>query len=275
MIRSARAALILAIALTAPRGLASNPTPDPAPEVSKKAALTAALNAFDQGVAAIHDDALRAERLFGEAADGFERLIASGMHNAGLEYNLANTYFRLGKLGDAILHYRRAQRFAPSDRQINDNLNYARQRVEPAIPASGQRQLLDRLMFWNRHLSTASRFRFAAIAGIVGWALLVLRLRWRSGGLTALALMGIVVGLANAASIAWEFHDAGRHRPAVVTQAGQTLRLGRGEGADPAMAQKLGAGIELRILSERGGWYEVLLPNDLRGWLPAEAVTPV
>jgi tetratricopeptide (TPR) repeat protein len=230
------------------------------------------LGAFDQAVEVVRHDATRAETLYRQAAAAFEALADSGVRNAALEYNLANTYFRLGELGRAILHYRRAQRFDPTDAALSANLEYARNRVEPYIEPSGTRQLIHRLTFWTSHTSVRTRYQLTLIASIAGWLGLALRLRWRSRALLTLSCLVVLLALANAASVAWQLHDEARRPPAVVLKGEHVLRLGRGEGYDPALNQPLGPGVELRILNQRADWVEVQLPDDQTGWLPASAI---
>jgi tetratricopeptide (TPR) repeat protein len=237
--------------------------------------LREALNAFDEAVGVVREDPARAEELYRQSVGAFETLAEHGVRNAALEYNLGNTYFRLGELGRAILHYRRALRFDPTDPALTANLTYARNRVEPYIEPSGGRQLVNRLMFWTNRTSIHDRFWMASIASIVGWGGLVLRLRWRSRALTVLAGLLVVAGLANSASVGWQLHDEARRPPAVVVGGERVLRLGRGEGYEPALNQPLGPGVELRLLSHRGDWVEVELRNDKTGWLPASAVERV
>ena len=43
------------------------------------------------------------------AAEGYVRLILSGLRNGSMYYNLGNCYFKLGMLGKAILSYRLAE----------------------------------------------------------------------------------------------------------------------------------------------------------------------
>ena len=81
-----------------------------------------ALSAFDDAVATARDNPARAEQLYRQAAAAFERLVADGVRSAALEYNLGNTRFRLGDLGRAVLHYRRAQRLDPGDAKLAENL---------------------------------------------------------------------------------------------------------------------------------------------------------
>lgn len=231
-----------------------------------------ALSAFDDAVsAAAARDSERAARLYREAADGFESVIASGVRNAGLEYNLGNTYFRLGDLGRAIVHFRRAAALAPRDAQIAANLSYARERVVPHLSATGEQRLLTRLAFWRALLSKPQQFWTAAGLSVAGWGLLTLWLWRRRQPLAALGVICACAGAAFSAALLWELQDEATAPPAVVVGE-HTLQLGRGEGSGPALDRPLGPGVELRVVTERGGWYEVRLPDGHGGWLPANVV---
>lgn len=234
--------------------------------------LRAALANYDKAVAAARDNPQVAADLYKQSAAGFESLAAGGVRSAAIEYNLGNAYYRLGDLGRAIVHYRRAQQLDPADARIAANLRYARERVEPFIAPSGQTQLIDRLMFWNNNISLNGRFWIAAIGSIVGWAALLIRTQRRIAGIGVVAGVGIALGLANAASVGGELYDEQSHPSAVLVQAGQKLRAGRGEGYDEVIKQPLGAGVEVRISDTRGEWVEVHLADNVSGWLPAAAV---
>lgn len=230
--------------------------------------LQSALTAFDRGVGLVRQDAAGAADAFREAAGGFEALIDAGIVNASIEYNLGNTYFRLGELGKAIVHYRRAERLAPSHAQVAANLKYARDRVEPLIREGGKQQLAERLLFWNRSTTVRQRFWLAAVGSVFGWGMLIVWLRLRNNGVFAAAAIGIVLGLANVASIAWEQHEHVTHPAAVVVGKPIVLRLGRGESYDAALNAPLGPGVEVRILNSSGDWAEVQLVDGQTGWLP-------
>ena len=245
------------------------------PPERRREMLRDALNAFDDAVATARDNPTQAEQLYRQAAAAFERLVTDGVRNPALEYNLGNTWFRLGNLGRAVLHYRRAQRLDPGHAKLAENLKYARNRVEPTINPGGEQRLLRRLLFWHYDTSARLRFWFTVIGSVAGWLGLAIWLRRRWQALAVLSALTIVLGLANAASLGWQLHDDARRPPAVVVQAEQILRLGRGEGYDPAMKQPLGPGVELRVLQQRGDWVEVRLADDRTGWLPAQAIERV
>jgi tetratricopeptide (TPR) repeat protein len=230
--------------------------------------LQTALNSFDEAVAAARENPGLADQLYRQSAAAYEALIEAGIRNSAIEYNCGNAYFRLKDLGRAIVHYRRAQQIDPSDSRVAANLAYARQRVEPAFPASGGSELLARLAFWNRSISRGTRFWLAVGASISGWAGMLLWLRVRGRMTLVCSAIAIAIGLANAASVALELRDETRNPSAVVGRPNTVLRQGRGESYEAVLRQPLGPGVETSILSERGDWCEVQLANGQSGWLP-------
>lgn len=59
------------------------------------------------------------------AAKTYEEIIKQGYESAELYYNLGNTYYKTGKIPNAILFYERAKKLAPNDEDINFNLKIA------------------------------------------------------------------------------------------------------------------------------------------------------
>jgi tetratricopeptide (TPR) repeat protein len=263
---------VLQLGLIALPALAALVLAAPAGQISperQRQILRDALNAFDDAVAAAERDPAHAAELYRQAAASFEALLETGLHNAGLEYNLGNTCFRLGRLGEALVHYRRAERLDPGRESLRANLAYARRQVEPYLEPSGQDRLWHRLLF---RTPLSLRYHAApALAGL-GWILLLLRLRWNARPLLAAGVVSALLGLACAASVNWQMYDEARYPSAVVVTGDQTLRLGRGEGYEPAIKQPLGPGVELRVLQQRADWVEVQLGNGQTGWLPAAAI---
>jgi tetratricopeptide (TPR) repeat protein len=88
--------------------------------------LTCGLPGFAQDTAML-DDANRAytEGHYDQAAHQFQELIQAHGYSASLCFNLANADAKAGKIGSAILNYERARYLAPSDRDIDQNLQVA------------------------------------------------------------------------------------------------------------------------------------------------------
>ncbi len=232
------------------------------------------LAAYDCAIEA-RNETRRAESLYRESAAAFEALAADGVRNPDLEYNLGNVNVRLGRLGQAVLHYRRGLRLDPSHDKLAANLAYARARVEPALQESGERRILRGLFFWHYGTSPHARLIAAILLSAAGWLALLALLRWRRRWLRGTGLTVIALGLACGASLAWQLHDESTAPPAVIVKGGQLLRLGKGEGFEPAMREPLGPGVELRILQRHGDWAEVRLHDGKEGWLPLSAMEEI
>jgi pentatricopeptide repeat protein len=62
---------------------------------------------------------------FDKAIKIYEELRSDGFEGTSLYFNLANSYYRIGKLGYAILNYERALKISPSDDDVKHNLAFA------------------------------------------------------------------------------------------------------------------------------------------------------
>jgi tetratricopeptide (TPR) repeat protein len=268
--RRALGAWALVLLSTAALAAAETLTPQ-----RQRAILRDALDAYDRAVEVSRADPSEAAALYREAAGGFHALLGGGVRNAALEYNLGNVYFRLGRLGRAILHYRRAETLAPGDARLAANLRYARNRVEPVILPGGEKRLARQLFFWHYRTSLRQRATGLMLFAAAGWTLLLAWLRWRRSGILAFGLACVALSMAAGASIRWQLADEAATPHAVLVESAAYLRRGRSETADPALKQPLGPGVELRILETRGAWVEVRLLNGQTGWLPEEAVERV
>jgi len=62
---------------------------------------------------------------YDKAIETYEKIMLDGYEGTALFYNLANSYYRIGKLGYAILNYERALKLSPIDEDIKHNLAFA------------------------------------------------------------------------------------------------------------------------------------------------------
>jgi tetratricopeptide (TPR) repeat protein len=62
---------------------------------------------------------------FEKAIEEYKSLVDEGYLSTSLFYNLGNAYYRVGKIGYAILYYEKAHKLSPSDDDITHNINFA------------------------------------------------------------------------------------------------------------------------------------------------------
>ena len=59
----------------------------------------------------------------------YDSVLNSGLESAVLHFNLGNTYFKLGDIPAAILHYEKAKKIDPTDEDVLYNLELANSRI--------------------------------------------------------------------------------------------------------------------------------------------------
>lgn len=215
-------------------------------------------------------NALYAQRDYAGAAEAYGQALAAGP-NASAHYNLGNAQFKAGKIGQAILHYRRARFLAPRDADVRANLAFARSyRVDKVLTAQGPVAVaLDaafhRLSRREAALATAILFALGALS-LAGW---IVR-RWTIALAVAL-VSGLLAlyGFANEQAWAREVDE----RPAVVVVPEAGAWSGPSEEFKPILT--LHDGTELRIREARGDYALVQLSGGTGGWIRKSAIEGV
>ena len=201
---------------------------------------------------------------FKEAISGYESLIRAGQWSANVFYDLGNAYFRAGDFGRAILNYERALALEPHHPEATANLQIAR---DEARALEMQPSRLDRYLQFEsvNHYSITAAVAFW-IAAFCLTALIFARRR--SAVMVALLLVMLLV-FTGAIFATWQLERGSKGSAlAIVIGKDVQARLATADTANSVLA--LPPGSEVKILSTRGDWTYVALPNSLRGWIPAK-----
>lgn len=206
---------------------------------------------------------------FQEAVDGYQSLIKSGQWSANLFYNLGNAWFRLGNFGEAILNYERAVALDPHHPEAAANL---------ALVRDEARALELKQNGLERYIEAGTSAQYSIAASIAFWFALfgagrILFSRRRSFALISLIVFSTVV-LAGAVCALYSLETGSKGRAlAIVTGKKIEARLATADNSNSVLV--LPPGSEIKILSQRGDWLYAELPNDLRGWIPANGAQRV
>lgn len=240
-----------------------------------------ALAQFDEAQGIQHDHPQQARQLFRSAAQRLKSIVAAGVVNGRLEYNLGNCYLQAGEVGRAILHYRRAQRLVPGDDLLRNNLAVARSRCLTHVEPMRRRAVLESVFFWHYRTSIESRMRAALVAYVAFWASLLAWSIWRSptgsaairnghGSFLVAALVCAVVATASGLS-AGISHWADRNAPGgVITAMDVSVYKGPGETYQRQFQEPLQPGVEFALRERRGDWWRIELADGKSGWVQAE-----
>lgn len=210
---------------------------------------------------------------FASAAAIYDRIEASGMVGAKLYYNKGNALFKMGKIGESILYYNKAQRLAPADRDIAHNLaianTYTHNRIEPVPEFFLRRWVrgLGSVMSGNAWAGLSVGLFALALAGVLLYLLPLGRRVRRAGfwiGIASIVLFFFVLSFACGA-----FSEAKNPSAAIVTNVSAAVK------SSPADSGKdlflLYEGDKVEIHDALGDWSEITVANGNRGWIRTAA----
>ncbi len=234
---------------------------------AKRADFVSALADYEKGLSLRESQPSKARGLFRSAAQRFESLVASGIVNGRLEYNLGNCYLQAGDVGLAILHYRRAAKLIPRDDRLKENLKEARSRRLTSINSSPQSTFLRTFFFWHYDTSASERGLFAIVMYVAVWVLLIAYTFSRRRGLWVGALACGAIGLVLASSLATQVW-LDRHNPSgVVTSLDVDTYKGPGQSYQKQFKQPLQPGVEFSRIERRGTWWHIKVADGQTGWI--------
>ena len=228
---------------------------------------------------------------FEEAAALYARIVETQGVSAGLLYNLGNTYYKLGKVGEARLCYERAKKIDPSTPEINQNLEFLSMKVTDANKGSlkGTESNVDP----DQESFIQGLYRLIAINhSSNGWAILAIIafilflgglalymftpnvLARKTGFFSGLTFLGFTVIFLIFAYLG--AHQFERQDEAVLLDFTTELLEQPQEGSKTTSSQ-LHKGTKLKVLEVKEGsdgteWMKVRLNSNNVGWLKNSSV---
>jgi tetratricopeptide (TPR) repeat protein len=91
-------------------------------------------------------NALYEQQSYDSAARYYEKILESGTTNSAVYFNLGNSYFRLKKIGLAVLNYEKARLLSPNDPDILSNIRFANSSIIDRLPIP-QRSFTGAILF--------------------------------------------------------------------------------------------------------------------------------
>lgn len=220
-----------------------------------------------------HGNELYVSGDFNGAAEAYRTVVQYGIVDPRVEYNLGNAAFRLGRMGEAILHYRRAQRLAPADPDIAANLELALSRSldradppELTGPVRIVRAVQDRLGPDRQAIALLALLW--VVAGLATWRSSRPR-GWNAAAGWTLAALLFVGSIASVSwYTTWQRLD-GEHLAVILKPSVEVLA---GAGQNNATLFTVHEGLTVIVQQEQREWLQVTLPNGLHGWVPRDAL---
>ena len=203
---------------------------------------------------------------FKGASELYEKSLASGHRSLATHYNLGNAMLRQGQKGQALLHYLRALRVYPRDKDLLWNIQVLRNALPDRIEDKSSnpfympiQRLLDLYSLDEIALSFTVALAFLALLALLDYAFVAVRAV--TGFFRALAILAV---LASAALFGLQWMD--QKDPQAVILDRETIAY-YGPSDKETRAFVLHEGAEGRLLDESGDWTYLSLKNKNTGWI--------
>jgi len=203
-----------------------------------------------------------------QAVQGYEAILARDQSNGHVFYNLGNGYIRMGRVGKAILNYRKAMLLLPRDGDLKANLQHARSlrqdRTEER-PAS----IWHTLAFWYHGLNLRGLLLLFCALNLLFWSCLLLRLFRDSEGIRWTLALSLILGVLMGISTFLKYVETFQNPDGVVLLEETPVRAGFSH--KDTVLFVLHEGTEFRILDREKGCWKIELADGKKGWIPGEA----
>jgi hypothetical protein len=245
--------------------------------VTDQELLTAAEQAFIQGIEH-RDDADQARPAFARAAASYDELWRRSHRSPELALNRARARRLAGDLPRAIVALHEGLAAVPWSRPLQVALEDARSAVAYSPNSATSTQCRPPVAVG---ISTRMSPLEAWLLGGLLWGLVFASATrftmtrqplWLAFGVVGLLLLVIMGSL-------WSWEHRLRERenahPIGVLTEDVVLRKGNSDTYPVKLEGRLPRGVELRLLNERGGWFQVQLADGSIGWVPRSVLLRV
>ena len=204
---------------------------------------------------------------YAAAIEIYEDIIESVDHE-NIYYNLGNSYFRIGDIGNSIWAYEKALELSPRDSDINFNLKYLRSRVRDRILPPEDMYLI------SLYKSILLKFNLQDILLFIGLIFLLLSAKYVLNNFSSIlnpinhfinyfALLLIIFYFWMALDKYWDVSDKNH---GIITASAVDVRsspLDRGEN----VVFRIHEGTKVEIHNLQAGWSEIMLLDGKKGWI--------
>ena len=211
------------------------------------------------------------------ATEIYEAILAQGLSSMKLYYNLGNSCFKEGRLGEAILNYHRALRLAPGNDDIRYNLEVAEARTKDNIEEIPEFFLTGWLRGVRHAMSCTAWSLFSLVALVCALALFLLYLLARRLSLRKTGFYGTLAAAVLFMLTTW--FAMGQRREMLDRSQAVVMSLSTAVKSSPDKASTdlfvLHEGTLVEIVGRLDGWCEITIADGKKGWLEEKTIETI
>lgn len=200
----------------------------------------------------------------------YETIIDNGKQSAELYFNLGNAHYKLNHIAPSIYYYEKALQLNPNDKEIKNNMAFARNMTIDAvdtIPEVGFTKFLHSIS----NSMTFERWSITAIGFMVLFVVLFLIYYFTtSTGKKRLAFIGSMASLLLVCfALSFAFHNydlVEKDQPAIVFAQESLVKTEPNLRSSESF--KLHEGTKVQVLDTVNNWKKIKLADGKTGWIP-------
>ena len=211
---------------------------------------------------------------YAEAIDKYESILDSKEHSVELYFNLGNANYKLNNIAPSIYYYEKALQLSPNDKEIENNLAFAKNMTIDAIdkvPEVGFSRITKNIV----NTFNADTWSKIAIGGVLLFVLLFLMYHFSHGtSRKRIAFIVSVLSLLIACfSVAMAFQKDRLNKkdnPAIVFAQESRVKVDPNQTSEEVF--RLHEGTKVQVLETFEDWKKIQLSDNSIGWIPSKDI---
>jgi tetratricopeptide (TPR) repeat protein len=218
-------------------------------------------------------NSLYEQREYEKSSEVYAKILAIDTESGPLYFNIGNTFIKMGKIGYAILAYKKAQRLMPGDSDLKSNLAYAESLTEDsALSALPQNRIawLFRFPFREYSLNTVSIILIALYLMLIAMFLMGIISPVLKRRMTILFYPVLIGFLLTLGAFGIRYYDEEILSHGVVVAKEAECKYEPIDKSNNYFTLKEGQ--EVLVLKTRSGWRRIRRLDGKLAWVKSDAV---
>ena len=209
-----------------------------------------------------------------KAIDFYSEILDNGEHSAELYFNLGNAYYKLNQIAPSIYNYERALLLSPNDKEIKNNLIYARNMTLDTIevmPETGLSKIYNAItgiMTFDQWSYTAVLFMFLFVLLYIAFYYFKYATKKRIAFIGSIVSLFISVMAVVFAFV--QYNDFTADQPAIVFDSEVQIMAEPNKRSEPIFI--LHEGTKVNVLDELNEWKKIKIVDGKSGWVTSESI---
>jgi len=214
------------------------------------------------------------EAQYHEALDKYNIILTSGNHSAALYFNMGNAHYKLNNIAPSIYYYEKALLLDPNDKEIKNNIAFARNMTIDAIEKVPELGISSVVNKWAKYFHFETWAKISIGLSILFVLLFIFYYFSNSSSKKRFAFVSSTICLILVfATLGLTFH--GKHlvennQPAIVFAKESQIK--NEPNLRSAEAFKLHEGTKVQVLDTVDNWKKVKIADGKTGWVMSDDI---